>query len=333
MPNRPDLAASPLGTYDKSRNDRMITFEVIAFAMTLIWLALTAVVFLVLEPRGAFTLPGGGLYSIMILMAVLMPIALIWVMASAARNSRVMRDENQRLQAAVDSLRQAYIAENQSHSKFNDPSMAKKLDEIAAVLGKTESALAELSSSRPIAPPPDLAPENDDQVDLPLGTRAEDMHTPLERPDFIRALNFPETAEDKAGFASLRRALCDRPTSQLIRAAQDVLTLISQDGIYMDDLRPDVADPEIWRRFAGGERGQGMAALGGVRDRTSLALTGARMRADPIFRDAAHHFLRLFDRMFTKFSETATDAEISDLSNTRTARAFMLLGRVAGTFN
>ena len=76
-----------------------------------------------------------------------------------------------------------------------------------------------------------------------------------------------------------------------------------------------------------------MAALGGVRDRTSLALTAGRMKQDPIFRDAAHHFLRLFDRMFADFEKTATDAEISSLSETRTARAFMLLGRVAGTFD
>ena len=80
-------------------------------------------------------------------------------------------------------------------------------------------------------------------------------------------------------------------------------------------------------------RGRPVAALGGVRDRSSLALSAARMRNDTIFRDAAHHFLRLFDRMFTQFAETASDAEISELSDTRTARAFMLLGRVAGTFD
>jgi hypothetical protein len=57
------------------------------------------------------------------------------------------------------------------------------------------------------------------------------------------------------------------------------------------------------------------------------------MKQDTIFRDAAHHFLRLFDRMISQFAETASDAEISDLSDTRTARAFMLLGRVAGTFD
>jgi hypothetical protein len=76
-----------------------------------------------------------------------------------------------------------------------------------------------------------------------------------------------------------------------------------------------------------------VAALGGVRDRSSLALTNARMKQDPIFRDAAHHFLRRFDQMLANFEEEATDADISALGETRTARAFMLLGRVAGTFD
>ena len=46
--------------------------------------------------------------------------------------------------------------------------------------------------------------------------------------DFIRALQFPETPEDKEGFRALRLALEDRTSSKLIRAAQDVLTLLSQ---------------------------------------------------------------------------------------------------------
>ena len=100
----------------------------------------------------------------------------------------------------------------------------------------------------------------------------------------------------------------------------------------MDDLRPDMARPEIWRRFAQGERGRVVAQLGGIRDRSSLALTSGRMRQDPIFRDAAHHFLRRFDAMIVDFEKSATDQELSELSETRTARAFMLLGRVAGVF-
>ena len=59
----------------------------------------------------------------------------------------------------------------------------------------------------------------------------------------------------------------------------------------------------------------------------------ARMKQDTIFRDAAHHFLRRFDKSFSEFEEIASDSEIAALSGTRTARAFMLLGRVAGTFD
>jgi hypothetical protein len=57
------------------------------------------------------------------------------------------------------------------------------------------------------------------------------------------------------------------------------------------------------------------------------------MKADPVFRDAAHHFLRSFDKTVAAFEPNATDAELADLGNTRTARAFMLLGRVTGTFD
>ena len=121
--------------------------------------------------------------------------------------------------------------------------------------------------------------------------------------------------------------------AKLVRAAQDVLTLRAQDGIYMDDLTPDPARPELWRRFAKGERGRAISGLGAVRDRSSLALSAGRMRSDPIFRDAAHHFLRQFDRTFQDFEKNASDAEITELADTRSARAFMLFGRVTGIFD
>ena len=76
-----------------------------------------------------------------------------------------------------------------------------------------------------------------------------------------------------------------------------------------------------------------MAGLGGVRDRSSIALTAGRMRQDSIFRDTAHHFLRTFDKTFAGLAEHLSDQEIIDLAETRTARAFMLIGRCAGMFD
>jgi hypothetical protein len=222
-------------------------------------------------------------------------------------------------------------------------SVERKIDEIAATARQADAALATFSSRRDTAltvPSADrkaaLAaprPTSDDEPGLALGTPAEDLRPPVSTADFIRAVQFPEDADDKVGFRALRAALEDRQTAKLIRAAQDVLTLLSQEGIYMDDLVPDRAHPQVWRRFAAGERGRAIAALGGIRDRASLALTATRMREDPIFRDAGHHFLRAFDKAFAAFEANATDAELIDLANTRTARAFMLLGRVTGTFD
>ncbi|MCI2395425.1 hypothetical protein [Aliiroseovarius sediminis] len=326
--------------------------EVIGLLLSGLWLAGCILFFLVLgfgESDGAgLTQP---LQFLMTLVAVIMPVAVIWVAVAALRSARIMRDESRRLSAAIDAMRTAYIQQQQGFT--GTPAQAskveQKLEEIAQVSRKTESALATFTSIRPgmptlanptpANPSPAIATAVDgpqavaDQTSLALGTPVEDLTPPLSVEDFIRALHFPETAEDADGFRALRRALDDRQVAGLVQAAQDVLTLLSQDGIYMDDLRPDRSRPEIWRKFAAGERGRSVAALGGVRDRSSLALTAGRMKQDPIFRDAAHHFLRRFDQTFAGFEKNASDADIAALADTRTARAFMLLGRVTGTFD
>ncbi|MDJ0826366.1 MAG: hypothetical protein QNJ16_12750 [Rhodobacter sp.] len=325
-----------LGIYNrKVPRPRVTATEVIAAALSLIWLLGVAVFFLVTGSGGAQV---DRLSFVMTLLAVFMPVALIWVAATAARTARVMREESARLQEALDAMRQTYVQQQMSGTATLKPAVERKLDEIAAAQRKTDSAIATFTSIRPEAEAaeqpavPVSDPDPNAQPSLALGTPAEAIALPVNIPDFIRALNFPENAEDADGFRALRRALRDRQTARLVQASQDVLTLLSEDGIYMDDLRPDRARPEVWRRFAQGARGPAVAGLGGVRDRSCLALAAGRMRQDPVFRDAVHHFLRRFDETFVGFETVATDADIAELTDTRTARAFMLLGRVTGTF-
>ncbi|EPX76560.1 hypothetical protein [Salipiger mucosus] len=338
MADNRDSRNAPPGI-PRSDSGGVTGIEIAATGFSLLWLVLSGGYFLSFGGEGA-----DGLRFVLTIMVIVLPVALVWVAATAARASRVMREESARLQSAIDAIRHAYITQAQSGSKDSSSAITKKLDEIAAAQRKTESALAMVSSTQavaaqaaaqtPVAAATGSAAEgSDDQPTLSLGTPAEALSPPLAHEDFIRALNFPETADDREGFAALRRALKDRQAAQLIQAAQDVLTLLSQDGIYMDDLRPDMARPEIWRAFAEGARGRAIAALGGVRDRSSLALAAGRMKQDPIFRDAAHHFLRLFDKGVARFAPEASDAEIQHLADTRSSRAFMLLGRVAGTFD
>jgi hypothetical protein len=310
--------------------------EWVAAAMSLVWLmAIAAYVWT--APEGTSSL---GL--VLTLLVVFLPLALIWAAVITLRSVRALRAEAQRLQATVEAMRAAYVQSQQATTK---PSVEKKLEELAASAKHTETVLATFTSRRDqtltqasadrkaalVSPRP--APPEQEQPGLALGTPAEEMRAPLAVADFIKALQFPETPDDKDGFRALRLALEDRTTAKLIRAAQDVLTLLAQEGIYMDDLKPDRARSELWRRFAAGERGRAIAALGGVRDRSSLALTAGRMREDTVFRDAGHHFLRCFDKTFAAFEPNASDEELAELADTRTARAFMLFGRVTGTFD
>ena len=338
MPER-DGKSIDLGIYARATERGFGATEIVAALLSVVWVV-SVLAYVWRAPEGTSTL---GL--VMTLLMVFLPLALIWAAATTLRSVRILRDEAARLQVSVDAMRNAYIASQQTGAAGLKPSVEKKLEELAAAAKQTETVLARFSTRRDqgltvpsadrkaalVAPAPPSG--TDEQPGLALGTPAEALRPPLSVTDFVKALQFPENPDDKDGFRALRLALEDREVAKLIRAAQDVLTLLSQEGIYMDDLRPDRARPELWRRFAGGERGPGIASIGGVRDRSSLALTAGRMREDPVFRDAGHHFLRTFDRTLQNFERNASDAELADLADTRTARAFMLFGRVMGVFD
>ncbi|MEM9248970.1 MAG: hypothetical protein AAGB05_09770 [Pseudomonadota bacterium] len=324
----------------------------VALALSAVWL-LGAAAFWLFVP-GAHA--AGGLVS---LVAVVLPVAVIWMAALMARAARAMREESARLRAAVDALRATAIGQAPAAGSGVRAPVEAKLEEIARAQRQAEAALARLAqqggslgrspSAAPVGPgtgpagavgraqrpAPAARARAAEAVQPQLALDPAPLRPvePIQNEEFIRALNFPEDERDAQGFHALRLALKDHFSAGLVRSSQDVLTLLAEDGIYMDDLAPDLARPEVWRRFAQGERGKGVAALGGIRDRTSLSLASGRMRQDPVFRDVAHHFLRKFDHTIADFEPRASDAEIVALADTRTSRAFMLLGRVAGTFD
>ena len=311
---------------------RITGVEIVAGLLTLAWLVV-AVIF----GRGDLTV-GVGLASGLVEVVLLaMPVVLIWVVARTVRAIRILRAEAASLQSSLDVIRASQAALAPQDSIEIKPAMVAKLDALVQsriVAAQGDGAVFSSQRTRTqAAPRQPISPATADTPQPGLALAAPVERPPISVADFIKALNFPQDEHDKEGFRALRRALEDRASERLVRASQDVLTLISQDGIYMDDLQPDHARPEVWRRFAQGERGRAVAGLGGVHDRSCLALAAGRMKKDPVFRDAVHHFLRHFDRTFMDFERNATDADIVALANTRTARAFMLLGRAAGTFD
>jgi hypothetical protein len=331
-------APPPLATTVPPEPSRGVAvIEVAALVLTALWLGVVGWFFIAVDPAQVAAARAEPLGFAVALLGIFLPVALIWVAASAARTARTMREEAARLHAAIDAMRASHVERQEADGALRR-SFEERIDGVARAQAVLGAELAGLRAEReepeqvlePIGRPSGPSPLP--ALSLPLAD-APAEGTPLPPEDFIRALNFPENDRDAEGFEVIRRALRSPRTAALIEAAQDLLTLLAQDGIYVDDLSPHRPPPPAWRAFAAGARGAEVSSLAGVRDRSSLALTGGRLREDPVFRDAVHGFLRSFEEAVSPFLAEATDAELVAFADTRTARAFMLTGRVAGTFD
>ncbi|HHY01612.1 MAG TPA: hypothetical protein GX686_01915, partial [Paracoccus sp.] len=119
--------------------------------------------------------------------------------------------------------------------------------------------------------------------------------------------------------------------ARTIRAAQDVVTLLAKHGVYADDLDRAALSAALWRRFLDGERGPALAQLASG-DETSAEIAAGLIRSDEVFRDAAHHFLRQYDRTLARIAPELSDEALALLSDTRSGRGFALLAQVTGMF-
>jgi hypothetical protein len=228
-----------------------------------------------------------------------------------------------RLQATLSALLEGLAA---------DPATDNEADHAD---GAPEPVQAAPRPRRPETPAPSRMRREDSNEEPCLPLLPDGVEEPS-RPDWqdlVKALDFPRDDQDFEGFRALQAVLRYHPLAQMLQSAEDVLTLLSQEGVYMEDLSIESGDPVHWRRFMAGERGAAVASVGGIVDEQALDLTRALMKSDPIFRDTALFFQRRFDRVLQDFAREAGDQEIIDVANTRSGRAFMLLTRITGTFD
>ena len=223
------------------------------------------------------------------------------------------------------------------------------LDRLLAGQARVEVALQKLTLRRAAAPEPEPpvaeeppAPPPPDVLAEPVAEAAEPALPLLAAeeaparpgwPDLVRALDFPRDADDTAGFRALKAALRHHGLAQMLQAAEDVLNLLSQEGVFVDELPMAPVDAGAWRRFMAGKRGAEVTGLGGISDARALDAARGLMRSDSIFRDSALFFQRRFDGVLGEFAAEASDAEIEELAGTRSGRAFMMLARLSGSLD
>ncbi|MFK5996849.1 MAG: hypothetical protein QM492_01940 [Rhodobacterales bacterium] len=330
--------------YRTNKNNEQ-TALIMAIVLSTIWLAGLATIFY-FYPESARQISYDQSLSALIAVGLFLPLILIWIAALLARSLTSMRAEMANLRKSIarmdetlhieigehaetrDRWIQSQLAQIVEHAKTTNSHVSVLVDETLAEQGRTPPPRETTALSQKTAPPVDEA-----QAALPLPDDGKAPGTPITIRELIKALNFPDDEKDTDGFRVLQRALKDHTTSKLVHSAQAVLTMLSEDGIYMDDLRLEKPDTSAWRQFAKGARGKDVAALGMIRDRTALTLTKTRLQNDTAFRETVHGFLKQFDTILAEFEKTAKDSELEEMGETRSASAFMLLGRVSGAFD
>lgn len=302
-----------------SLKDRIAALTRDASEMTLglvlsaVWLALVAL-FWLLGGDGE----GGGIGLLLAIAGVVSPLVLIWMAVALAGAIAGLRAEADELRLRLTHLREAGAGRGPAMGGGIAPAPATSSLPADPARARIQPAAPRSRAEPRPAPPPSPAEE------------VEAISVPPEM--LVRALNFPDGPEDTETIVALRTALKDQDNSRVLRAAQDVITLLAGHDLFMDDLPPDAAPIAAWRRFAEGARGNAVAQIGGIRHPLAIEFVQNLLRQDEIFRDSAHHFLRHFDVMLTRTIPQLEDEQIGYLGTTRSARAFMLLGRAAGLF-
>ena len=270
------------------------------------------------------------------LIVLVLPPTFVWLGTALIQHSFHIEDRTRQLESELHELKAA--AKPQHKTLASQPiikdsridALQKNLTDLTnrtKKLDATLSAVRQVQTAMQIQTKDSASPK-----DTPTQADIPPLADTLDWSDMLRALNFPRDEKDADGFKVLRLAKRDETAGRLLRAAEDILNLLAQDGIYMDDLSPTIAPAQDWRSFANGARGQEVSNVGGINALEAIQKITAREKNDPIFRDTSLYFLRHFDKMLRNFADGANDAQIQMLADTRTGRAFMLLGRASGMF-
>lgn len=315
----------------------------IGIIVSLVWVVLVFIYFTFSGERLSIAFDT-SIIGLLTMLSVILPVVLIWTVALTAGTAKKLKTEAKALRKEM-----ASVAENLRISSERLPreqsDIVGQLKLIAEMTMQNDKHLKEIATNGVNqAPQIDVVdlnrtvfgdfqtPDQETQITLPLAGVMQPALPPMSVNDFISALNFPDDAKDKDGFRALRRAMEERKLRNLLESSQSVMSLLTKDGIFMDDLNPDRPVSGAWRKFAEGVRGSEVASVGGVLDKAVLGISRARMKSDPDFRQQVLHFLQQFDQVLVEYEPRLQNHEITDLADTRTARCFMVMARVSGAF-
>lgn len=149
----------------------------------------------------------------------------------------------------------------------------------------------------------------------------------------IRAANFPDSEDDRETLDALYAVLSDPEAAALLQSAEDALSSLADLGLFMEDMQPHHAPVEIWRAFIVDNAQDGVMDLGGIRDPHALEDVSSALREKPDFDRTAKRFMERYETVLSRiFGEAPSPRMAVELADTRSGRAYMLIGRAFGRF-
>ena len=200
---------------------------------------------------------------------------------------------------------------NTFHSKPSRPNKSEldKKDNLSSFF-EIQSELSEPTNHKKVV--------NDDKESEPL---TWDL--------ILKALNFPEDKNDHLGFLALNTARKNNSISELLRVSEDLLKLIAQDGIYLDDLKIEPPEVKSWLNFLRPDQNHTNIRLNCVGIDREINKLKSRIKSDAIFRDTSLMLMRRFDLLLRDRFETASDNQIFKIAETRSGKAFLIVGKLS----
>ena len=164
------------------------------------------------------------------------------------------------------------------------------------------------------------------------GQNAHKNDGPLTWELILKALHFPKDEHDLMGFSALKIARKNNTFSELLQVSEDFLNLIAQDGIYLDDLKIEPPPIEAWLSFISTNQNRNKRRLNCVGIDRQIKRLKSRIKTDTIFRDTSLMLMRRFDVLLRDHLKLANDDQIFKIAETRTGKAFLIVGKLSDSF-
>ncbi len=249
--------------------------------------------------------------------SALVPIGLFCVIAVLYNSLATIKSELFALQSEMARLRSGKIDETYYPTEEFDPE-------------------AEIEKESPnfekITPLPDLEDYIEDNLEIsepevkpPLPAEFSGLTTWT----LIQALHFADDENDREHVEAVEAALNNEKAADLLQSAYSVLEYLAERGIDADKLATSFSKHEVWRDHAESGNINQIGVLGQVGSDQDVESVATLAVSDLDFKKFAFDFLALVHSFLKSFIPSTEDYEIAALGETRTIRAYVLLGNAA----